>query len=93
MMETTTEPIIKTIIEPINQYIKQDRRKKYHEGFREHLKNTHYHRDYYHQTKVIIQCPICNKQTSERNLLQHQKSIKCQLIKNNIELEPRLKIK
>jgi len=85
--------MMETITEPIEQYIKIDRRKKYLNGFRENLKITHYHRDYYHQTKIIIQCPICSKTTNERNLQQHQKSIKCQLIKNNIELEPRKKLK
>ena len=74
-------------IQPNN--IKTDRRRKYKEGYRENMKNTHYHRDYYHQTKVIIKCPICNKESSERNLEQHQKSIKCQLIKTNIELKTR----
>ena len=76
-------------IQPNN--IKTDRRRKYPQGYRENMKNTHYHRDYYHQTKVIIKCPICNKESSERNLEQHQKSIKCQLIKNNIELKTRKK--
>ena len=63
---------------------KVDKRRRYSEGYKEHQKNSKYHQSYYHQTKETVTCPICNKQATTRSLVQHQKSVKCLLIKNNI---------
>jgi len=65
-----------SIIETEQQEIKKDDRKKYNEGFRQHMKDSHYHRDYYHLTKQTIKCPICSKETTSRALQQHQNSVK-----------------
>lgn len=64
-----------------------DKRKKYLEGYKEHNKNTKYHLNYYHSSKINIECPICNKNSFYRYLKQHQKSLKCQIIKENRDLE------
>ena len=78
------EVIIKENINP--KKVKVDNRRKYVEGFKIHQQKEKYHTKWYHENKEQINCPICNKQTYTRFLNQHQKSIKCQLIKNNIEM-------
>ena len=60
---------------------KIDRRKKHigYASYKEYVKETKYNTRYYHQTKLEIKCPICDKPTFERFLKQHQKSMKCRL--------------
>jgi hypothetical protein len=69
------------LIEPI--IVKIDRRKKHtdFDNYREYMKLTKYHTNYYHQTKQEILCDICGKKTFQRFLNQHKRSMKCRLTK------------
>ena len=66
---------------------KLDKRKKHIEynSYKEYVKETKYNTRYYHQSKKAKECPICQKSTYERFLKQHQKSMKCLLIKHEIK--------
>jgi len=68
---------------------KIDKRKKHIEygSYKEYVKETKYNTKYYHSSKKAIECPICQKPTYERFLKQHQRSMKCRLIKHDIKTE------
>ena len=55
------------------------RPRKYEEGCAQFIKDTKYNTQYYHLTNEKIKCPICDKPTTTRTLLQHQQSMLCQL--------------
>lgn len=62
------------------------RPKLYEEGWHQRCKDTKYNTKYYHQTNKEMDCPICGTKTTKRTLAQHQRSVKCQLVKLNITL-------
>jgi len=68
------------------EIIKIDLRKKHlEEGYTNYatfIKDSKYNNAYYHKTKIEVVCDICKKKLStSRSLKQHQKSMKCRLIK------------
>ena len=50
-----------------------------YDSYRDYVIKTKYNLNYYHTTKIQMNCPICNKKTFDRFLIQHQKSMKCRL--------------
>jgi hypothetical protein len=74
-------------MEQVEEIKRIDKRRKYSEGYKENMRVNKYHTKYYHENNQTTKCPICNKETTTRALNQHQKSVKCLLIKNNIVLK------
>ena len=62
------------------------RPRKYEQGSAQYIKDSKYNTQYYHQTNKDIKCPICDKKTTTRTLNQHQQTLKCKLIKLNIQI-------
>jgi hypothetical protein len=66
-------------IENIDIEIVRRRKHTDYESYRDYKIKTKYDLNYYHSTKREINCPICDKKTFDRYLIQHQKSMKCRL--------------
>lgn len=60
---------------------KKNKQRKHTEynDYRDFKLKTKYDLNYYHEKKKQIICDICQKQTYDRFLIQHQKSMKCRL--------------
>jgi hypothetical protein len=66
-------------MELINEKIKNDKRFKYIDGFKENRKKNNYNLKYYHDNKKEILCSYCNKITCNFYLKQHQKGKNCKI--------------
>ena len=57
-------------------------RKKLHENIKLHYKDIGYHKEYYKRNNKPMTCPICNRETTTNNFVQHTLSKKCKNIHN-----------
>lgn len=57
---------------------KRGRKAIYDEGYRQHMIDSKYHLNYYHENKHIrINCPRCNKDVCKITISLHMKTKKC----------------
>jgi len=57
-------------------------RPKKYDDVKLHLKDTKYHQQYYHMTNKEMECDVCGRKTTTRQLKQHQRSLYCAAIRN-----------
>ena len=74
LTETTKEPI----------KLKRGR-KKIHENIKQYYKEIGYHKEYYKRNNKHMICPICNRETTTNNFVQHTLSKSCKNIHNKDE--------
>ena len=76
-MENTTEPILEEILK-VKKTLGRPRLVP-GEYATSKPKDKEYFREYYHKSKIsdVINCELCNRTVTRRQLLAHQKSVRC----------------